>query len=59
MKYYGPAQVTKSLRISACVATSLKLSVADEFIRDNWAASATPALRGSWVAVLFRVHGIV
>ena len=56
LKYYGPTQVTKSVRIAACLATSLKESKARGFISGSWLASATPALRGSMVAVLFRVH---
>ena len=56
LEYYG--QVTKSLRIAACLATSLKQSMALEFIQYSTLASATPALRGSMVAVLFRVHGV-
>ena len=59
LKYYGPAQVTKKLRISSCLATSLKLSKAREFISFHWAATATPASRGSLVAVLFQVHGMI
>ena len=58
-KYYGVAQVSKSLRITSCLATSLLRTKAQEFICAHPAASASPAARGNLVAVLFRVHGIV
>ena len=54
-KYYGVAQVSKSLRITSCLATSLLRTKAQEVICAHPAASASPAARGNLVAV----HGIV
>ena len=57
-KYYGAAQVSKSLRITSCLATSLLRDKAQEFICRH-PAHASPAARGNLVAVLFRIHGSV
>ena len=57
-KYYGVAQVSKSLRITSCLATSLLLDKAQEFICRH-PAHDSPAARGNLVAVLFRIHGSV
>ena len=56
-EHYGAAQEKKSLRISSCLATSLKPWKAQEFIFLHWANSATPLERGAMVAVCFRIHG--
>ena len=58
LKYYGASQVSKSLRITSCLATSLLRSKAQEFICAH-PAHASPAARGNLVAVLFRIHGSI